>query len=334
MCIADSAQLLSRRGFFGSALAAGAVLGVADLGKSLLLPGVAEGAEAPAKNGGPGTSGVSFKWFGTDSWEITFGNKTLLLDPWLSRTDAGIFSGKFNPKTTAKIEEAVIDQHIKKADQILIGHGHYDHIADVPYIAKKTGASVIGSESHMNMLRAYGFPEAKLVPCRGGEFFQFDGYTIEVFRSLHSLQPTKKVPFAGRFLSVPTIPATIEDMPEGDSLIYMLTVGGKVSIFLMSSANFIEREIGGLQPDVALVAPLGRGQVPNFTLRLLKAISYPKVILPTHWDNWEKPLSDPPQDARNQLGDAGNIDVFVKEVKQVSPKSQVVTMNFLQPFSP
>ena len=49
MCIADSAQLLSRRGFFGSALAAGAVLGVADLGKSLLLPGVAEGAEAPAK---------------------------------------------------------------------------------------------------------------------------------------------------------------------------------------------------------------------------------------------------------------------------------------------
>jgi hypothetical protein len=33
----------------------------------------------------------------------------------------------------------------------------------------------------MNMLRAYGLPEAKLVPCKGGEFFQFDGYTIEVF---------------------------------------------------------------------------------------------------------------------------------------------------------
>jgi hypothetical protein len=58
------------------------------------------------------------------------------------------------------------------------------------------------------------------------------------------------------------------------------------------------------------------------------------VILPTHWDNWERPLSDPPQDARHRLGDAGNIDVFVKEVKLGSPKAQVVTLNFLQPFSP
>jgi L-ascorbate metabolism protein UlaG (beta-lactamase superfamily) len=334
MCIVDSLHSLSRRGFFGSALAAGVALGAADLGKSLFYPGIAEGAQSPAKNGGPGTSGVSFKWFGTDGWEITFGTKTVLLDPWLSRTDAGLFSGKFNPKTPAKIEEALIDQHIKKADQILIGHGHFDHIADVPYIAKKTGATVIGSESHMNMLRAHGLPEPKLVPCRGGEFFQFDGYTIEVFRSLHSLQPTKKVPFPGRFLSVPTIPATIAEMPEGDSLIYMLTVGGKFSIFLMSTANFIEREIVGLRPDVALVAPLGRGQVPNFTARLLKAINDPKMILPTHWDNWERPLSDPPQDLRNQLGDAGNIDLFVNEIKQVSPKCQVVTMNFLQSFSP
>jgi L-ascorbate metabolism protein UlaG (beta-lactamase superfamily) len=251
MCIVDSAQLLSRRGFFGSALAAGVALGAVDLGKSLFFPGVAEGAEQPGRSGGPGTSGVSFRWFGTDAWEITFGNKTILLDPWLIRTDAGLFSGNFNPKTPAKIEEAVIDQHIKKADQILIGHGHFDHIADVPYIAKKTGATVIGSESHMNRLRAYGLPEAKLVSCKGGEFFQFDGYTIEVFPSLHSFQPTKKVPFPGRFLAVPTVPVTIADMPEGDSLIYVLTVGGKFSAFLMSTANFIEREIA----DCSLTSP-------------------------------------------------------------------------------
>jgi hypothetical protein len=63
MCIVDSSLLVSRRSLFGSALAAGVVLGATDLGKSLFFPGVAEGAEQPAKNGGPGTSGVSFKWF-------------------------------------------------------------------------------------------------------------------------------------------------------------------------------------------------------------------------------------------------------------------------------
>jgi hypothetical protein len=54
MCIVDSSLLVSRRSLFGSALAAGVVLGATDLGKSLFFPGVAEGAEQPAKNGGPG----------------------------------------------------------------------------------------------------------------------------------------------------------------------------------------------------------------------------------------------------------------------------------------
>jgi L-ascorbate metabolism protein UlaG (beta-lactamase superfamily) len=312
---------------------AGAGLVTPGLLTALLAPGSAEAAETPAKNGGQGTSGVQFRWFGTNSWEIAFGNKTILFDPWLSRTDSGLFSGKFNPKTPLKIEEGVIDQHIKRADHILIGHGHWDHIADVPYIARKTGAAVLGTESHINMLRAYGLPEAKLIPCKGGEYFQFDGYTIEVFPSLHSMQPTKKVPFPGRFVSVPAVPATIADMPEGDTLIYMLTVG-KFSTFLMSTANFVEREIRGLRPDVAIVAPLGRGQVASYTTRLLDALNTPSIVLPTHWDNWERPLSDPPQDARQRLGDAGNIDVFVNEVKQASPKTRVVTMDFVQAFAP
>jgi mRNA degradation ribonuclease J1/J2 len=57
----------------------------------------------------------------------------------------------------------VIDQHVKKADQVLIGHGHWDHLADIPYIAKKTGAQVIGSETHANLMRAFGVVEGKIV---------------------------------------------------------------------------------------------------------------------------------------------------------------------------
>jgi len=335
MCVVDplSFQAVSRRSFLGTALVASAAAAL-DVGRRWVLPGVAEGAETAAKNGGPGSAGVNFKWLGTDGWEITFGKKTILLDPWLSRTNAGLFSGKFDPKTPPEVKEALIDQHITRADHILIGHGHYDHIADVPYIAKKTDAMVIGSESHINMLRAYGLPDAKLVPCKGGEFLQFDGYTIEVFPSLHSLQPTKKVPIPGRFTSVPPIPATIMDMPEGDSLVYMLTIGGKFSVFLTSTANFIERAIAGLRPDVALFAPLGGRQVAAFTPRLLKAINHPPVILPTHWDNWEKPITDPPQDLRDVLGDGGNLDIIVKDIKQESPTSRVVVLKYFESFAP
>src|SRR5262249_13339573 len=81
----------SRRAFLGGGLLAAAT--------SLLLPGVAEGAELPGKGGGPGSAGVNFKWFGTDGWEISFANRTILIDPYFGRTPTGFFAGKFDPKT-------------------------------------------------------------------------------------------------------------------------------------------------------------------------------------------------------------------------------------------
>src|SRR6266542_5687182 len=340
MCFFDTSSLshvpagVSRRQLIGGGLAAGLASSALGLGKSLLLPGVAEGAEPAPKSGGPGSAGVNFKWFGTNGWEITFGNKTILLDPWFGRFDTGFFAGKFNAKTPIKVEEALSDQHISKADQILIGHGHWDHMADIPYIAKKTGAMVIGSETHANVLRAYGVPEGKIVQVKGGEYMQFDGYTIEVFPGLHSMGATKKFAVPGHLYQVPAMPTTVGELPEGDSLIYLITIRGKYRIFLMSTANYIERAITGLKPDVAMVASIFANQIHDFTPRLLKALNYPKILLPTHWDNFEKPFTEPPQDLRALFGDPANLDLWVKDVKQTSPTSKVVTMKYFQSFAP
>ena len=338
MCFVDSNWLrgqVSRRGFLGTGVAAGLAAATVDWGKSVLQPGVAEGAETPSKSGGPGSAGVSFKWFGTDGWEISFANKTILFDPWFSRFDSGFLTGKFNANAVLPLDEALINQHIKKADQILIGHGHWDHMADIPYIAKKTNAMVIGSETHANVMRAAGVPEGKIVQVKGGEYMQFDGYTIEVFPGVHSMGPTKKHVVPGHLFSVPAAaPTKIADMPEGDSLIYMITIGGKFSIFLMSTANYIERAIAGLKPDVALVASIFANQIHNFTPRLLKALNYPKILLPTHWDHFEQPFTEPAKDLRALFGDPANLDLWVKEAKQLSPKSKVVTLKYFESFAP
>jgi L-ascorbate metabolism protein UlaG (beta-lactamase superfamily) len=340
MCFIDpwwatsQSEGVSRRRFLGAGLAAGLTAAATDWSQSLLLPGVAEGAETPPRSGGAGTSGVNFKWFGTDGWEIAFGNKTILFDPWFSRFDTGFFAGKFNPSTPIKVEEALIDQHVKKADQILIGHGHWDHMADIPYIAKKTGAQVIGSETHANVLRAAGVAEGKIVQVKGGEYMQFDGYTIEVFPALHSMGPTKKHAVPGHLYAVPPPPTKVGDMPEGDSLIYLITIGGKYRIFLMSTANFVERAIAGLKPDVALVASIFANQIHDFTPRLFRALSSPKIILPTHWDNFEKPYAEGPRDLRDVFGDPASLDLWVKEAKQLSPKSRIVVLKFFESFAP
>ena len=160
MCFVDTEW--SRRGFLATGVTA-SIAAAANLGRSLLAPGVAEGAEPSPRGGGPGTAGVNFKWFGTNGWEITFGNKTILIDPWFNRFESGFLQNKLKMDAVLPTDTTLIDQHVSKADQILIGHGHWDHMADVPYIAKKTGAMVIGSESHANLMRAAGVPEGKIV---------------------------------------------------------------------------------------------------------------------------------------------------------------------------
>src|SRR2546425_1722913 len=195
-------------------------------------------------------------------------------------------------------------------------------------------ASSSGSETHANVMRAAGVPEGKIVQVKGGEYMQFDGYTIEVFAGIHSMGPTKKHAVPGHLYHVPSAPTKIGDLPEGDSLIYTITIGGKFSIFLMSTANYNERAIAGLKPDVALIASIFSNQIHDFTPRLLTALNYPKIVLPTHWDNFEAPFSAPPRDLRDTFGDPANLDLWVKEVKQLSPKSQIVTMKYFESFAP
>ena len=333
MCFIDT-NGMSRRGFLTGSLAAGTAA-AASLGRSLVLPGLAEGAEAAPAGGGPGTAGVSFKWFGTNGWEITFGNKTILIDPWFNRFESGFLQNKLSHDTLLPTDTALIDQHVRKADQILVGHGHWDHMADVPYIAKKTGAMVIGSETHANVMRAAGVPEGKIVQVKGGEYMQFDGYTIEVFPSVHSMGGTKKYAVPGHLVSVPGSPPTkVGDLPEGDTLIYVLRIGGKYTIFLMSSGNYVERAIAGLKPDVALIAPLFSNNTFDFTPRLVRALNYPKLVLPTHWDNFEAPLTGAPTDLRAIYGDPANLDLWVKEMKKVTPRTKIVTLPYFGSFAP
>ena len=329
MCFAES---MSRRRFLGTGIATGLAATAAG---SAMFPGVAVGAERPARGGGPGSSGVSFRWFGTNGWEIRFRDKVILMDPWFGRFPTGFFTGDFDPTTPLVVRQDLIDQHITTADQILIGHGHWDHLTDIPTIAQQTGAMVIGSETHANVLRATGqVAENNIVIVEGGEFMQFDGYTIQVFPALHSMGPTKKFAVPGHLLSVPPAPTTVGDLPEGDSLIYQITLDDGFSIFLMSTANFVEREIAGLRPDVALIASIFFTQIHDYTRRLLDALGKPRWILPTHWDNFERPFSDGPHDLSDVFGQAGSLDFWIDQAKGVSPHSRFVVLDFFETFTP
>src|SRR5262249_14042293 len=78
--------------------------------------------------------------------------------------------------------------------------------------------------------------------------------TPVIAQSLHSMGPTKKFAVPGHRISVPDMPKTVGDLPEGDTLVYLITIGGKFRIFLLRSANSIEKAGRGTKPGVGPVA--------------------------------------------------------------------------------
>ena len=76
---------------------------------------------------------------------------------------------------------------VTKADVLLVGHAHGDHFADVPFVAQKTGAVVMGAPITTDLARNSGVPDKQIVTVtgRGGEVQKFKGFTVEPLLGTH-----------------------------------------------------------------------------------------------------------------------------------------------------
>jgi L-ascorbate metabolism protein UlaG (beta-lactamase superfamily) len=248
---------------------------------------------------------IALTYLGVAGWQLDAGAKTILVDPYFSRPDLD--------KPIVSDPAAVAAHAPKRADLIVIGHSHVDHLLDAPAVAVATGAQVLGSESTAKVARASGVADDHIITIKGGEDFAFDGYSVRVIPSLHSVLGNKHV--FGRAIANATPPMTFDDYAEGGTFMYLVRIAGH-EVLIASTANFIEREVEGLRPDVAIIAPGLREEVHDYTCRLLRAIGKPRLVYATHFDDWRAaPVDAPPNE---------DLQKFVAEVQRCSPSTRVV----------
>lgn len=117
---------------------------------------------------------ITLDWLGTATFRLTIDDLVIFLDAYMDRV----------PKAPPVGLSA---KDVTKADWVLVGHSHFDHIAGAEVIAKNTGAKVIGSPESCRVLREAGVPEAQLKMSSGGERHRLGpGVTVRVFPSLHA----------------------------------------------------------------------------------------------------------------------------------------------------
>ena len=96
-------------------------------------------------------------------------NLTILIDPWLND----------NPLATIEAKD------IMKADYIIATHNHFDHVNDIPTIAKNTGATVVSIVETAEDLASKGCE--KTIGCNIGGSVKLEGLELIFTQAFHSM---------------------------------------------------------------------------------------------------------------------------------------------------
>src|SRR5262245_19995696 len=163
-------------------------------------------ADQLASTGGPMPKNprtLAIRWTGYSNFELVYNGQIVLLDAYFDR-------GSLYPSLGFKAAD------IRKADAILIGHGHFDHMSDAASVGARTGAIVVGAPVTTEKLatQAIDQKQVRTVTGRGGEVLQLGAFKVEPILGQHGDPPAQLVDAFDAALKATATPPTPEQLAE------------------------------------------------------------------------------------------------------------------------
>jgi len=258
-------------------------------------------------------------WYGCATFRLTLGEQVVFLDAYIDRVSTASGTG-------------LRADDVERADWIVVGHSHFDHLWGAERIAKRTGATIIGSHETVRIMEQVGVPLAQLLPVAGGERIRLaPEVTVSVYPALHSCvwtdhggmrQPDEiclgdvGVTYQERLDRLQAMSAWLANQgpevlqhlqvshqgPRGDGgvLLYLFETPEGSLLFQDTSGHW-SGVLHNLRPDVAILAAAGRGNIDGepiqgalaeFMARQADLLRPRRVIL-SHHDDWLPGFSIP-----------------------------------------
>jgi L-ascorbate metabolism protein UlaG (beta-lactamase superfamily) len=209
---------------------------------------------------------LAVRWTGFANWELAYKNEILLLDVYIDR------GATFMPLGFKAAD-------ITRANAILIGHGHSDHMSDAASIANRLKIPVVGAPVTAEKLAQQSVPAGQIKPVTGKdpktETMQVGLFKIEPVLGRHG-EPPQNITAAFNAALQATTPAySTEEQaeltqvnqrgtsdprvtPEG-TIAYVITLDNGFTIMYRDSGGVVtEQETAAMERqknvDLALVA--------------------------------------------------------------------------------
>lgn len=300
---------------------------------------------------GPGVSGrvdlapgepdvVRLVYMGTGGWIMQHGDQTLLgaplfTNPGLIETGlAGIHSD------TARVNRhmAVYDSlyGVSHASAILVGHAHYDHLMDVPQVARRFApdADIVANRTAKNLLGTWsgvagrvrvvndsagdaGTPgpwlevgaHVRVMALRSEHAPHFEGHTL--YAGTRDTPASAEPSWAGEWVAGETFAYLVDFMAESrpDSVVFRVYYQDAVA---PPPAGFAPDEVvARRRVDVAILVPSTFDQVDWHPEAFVENLR-PRWVLLGHWEDFFTPVDEPTHSIR--LADLGHFEARLGRV--------------------
>ncbi len=248
-----------------------------------------------ASSVGAQTGKVELLWLGQSAFRITTpGGKVIVTDPWLVK----------NPLTPPQYKKL---EALGKVDLLLVTHGHWDHIADAPALARLNDIALWGPGDLNMTLTTLGVLPPKQLPRfnKSGTIAPLPGIKVTATHAEHSS------------VFVWHNPATDKDEthPGGEPVGYLITLENGFRIWDMGDTGLfgdMKLIADYYKPDLVLI-PIGG----HFTMDgtdaayALRELIKPKYAIPMHYG--ANPLAKgTPEQLMQPLGNAGTKVIVLK----------------------
>jgi L-ascorbate metabolism protein UlaG (beta-lactamase superfamily) len=289
---------------------------------------------------------ATLDWLGCATFRLTVGNLVIFLDAYVDRVPSARPTG-------------ITTDDITRADWIVVGHSHFDHLYGAERIARATGATIIGSYETVRVMEAQGVPLEQLLPVAGGERIRLSPeVTVSVYPSQHSCVWSRAPMPAADQVCLGELGVTYQEQQErltalwahlgslGDEVVAHLKAsaqgargdgGALLYLFETPEGSLLYQDTSGhwsgilqnLRPDVAILAAAGRGNIDgepvqgslaHFVARQADLLRPRRVVL-SHHDDWLPGFS--------RAIDVGPIR---EEMARRAPRTALIEMGYLQAY--
>ena len=288
-------------------------------------------ADLPASSPGvPPEQGVRVTYLGTNGYVLESADSTVLIDPYFSRYSVGrIALNAKIPPHGSRLNEGLAKSGLKgDVDAIVITHGHFDHLLDVPEIHERFGGKLIASKTSCHLAEAAGMPDQDLIPSNAGDTIRVGNVRIQVLPATHD-KLFGNIPYPGYLHVTPSqAPVRPNKWVCGIPLSFVISMGGQ-RIYVESGGTtdmMPPPEAHGV--DLAILGLALNSSQKRYAdaVREMK----PRIVLPSHQDNFFIPL-----DQGFRFAGVADFESILSSHRKANleEQSRLILMDYFRPWT-